>query len=160
MKGSMGGAWAVFAAVLFLLPAAASAGPADYPGWERGGDYDSRYKVSEYDSFKGAVKKVEVVTPMPGMAPGVAVVVTDEEGTDVEVQLGPRGFVDEKATGFKAGDKVKVKGVWAEIGGKEVFLASKVKKGDLFQLKVRRTKDGMPFWAMTAGELEKEKAEE
>jgi hypothetical protein len=52
---------------------------------------------------------------------------------------------------------VKVKGAWAQIGGKEVFMASKVKKSENVELKVRRTKDGMPYWVMTPEELAKEK---
>jgi hypothetical protein len=61
--------------------------------------------------------------------------------------------------GLKKGDRVKVKGSWAQIGGKDVFIASKVKKSENVELKVRRTKDGMPFWAMSSEELEKEKAQ-
>ena len=44
----------------------------------------------------------------------------------------------------KQGDRVKIKGVWAEIDGKDVFMASKVKKGDYFQFKVRLTAEVAP----------------
>ena len=52
---------------------------------------------------------------------------------------------------------MKVKGVWAEVQGKDVFMASKVKKGDYFELKVRLTKDGTPFWTMSPEELARER---
>ena len=73
------------------------------------------------------------------------------------VQLGPKSFVKVDSIGLKKGDRVKIKGSWTQIGGKDVFIASKVKKGENVELKVRRTKDGMPFWAMSPEELAKEK---
>jgi hypothetical protein len=36
-------------------------------------------------------------------------------------------------------------------------MASKIKKGDYFVLKVRLTKDGTPFWTMSPEQLAKEK---
>ena len=59
-------------------------------------------------------------------------------------------------TVLKEGDQVKVSGVWAEFDGQDVLLAVKVKKGEDSQLKVRRTKDGFPFWSMTPEERQRE----
>jgi hypothetical protein len=126
-------------------------------GWEKGGDYDRHYKASELDDFKGTVEDVTKITPLPGMAPGVGLSVRDQDGDQVNVQLGPEAFVRLESAGIKKGDKVKVKGAWADFGGKEVFIASKVKKGENVELKVRRTKDGTPFWSLSPEELEKEK---
>ena len=63
------------------------------------------------------------------------------------------------AAGFalKRGDRIKIRGVWAEINGKDVFLAAEIKKGNFFVLKVRLTKDGTPFWSMSKEELALEK---
>jgi hypothetical protein len=60
----------------------------------------------------------------------------------------------------KKGDRVKIKGAWAEIDNKDVFMASKVKKSDsdVFEFKVRLTKNGKPFWTMTKEELALERA--
>jgi hypothetical protein len=60
--------------------------------------------------------------------------------------------------GLKRGDRVKIRGVWTKINGKDVFLASKIKKGGYFVLKVRFTKDGKPFWALSNKELIQEKS--
>lgn len=135
-------------------------GQSDITGWEKDGKYNKFYDVSEFDQFKGTVEEVTEVTPMPGMAPGVGLKVRDQDGDMVVVHLGPRSFVKTDTIGLKKGDKVKVKGVWAQIEGKEVFLASKVKKGENVELKVRRTKDGMPFWAMSPEELAKEREQD
>ena len=132
----------------------------DITGWEKGGAYDRHYNASEFDQFKGIVEDIVEITPMPGMAPGVGLLIRDEGKDLVKVQLGPKSFVDLKTIGLKKGDKVKVKGVWAEIKGADVFMASKVKKGENTEVKVRRTKDGTPFWSMTPEELAKEKEQD
>jgi hypothetical protein len=54
----------------------------------------------------------------------------------------------------KKNDRVKLKGVWAEINDRDIFMASKIKKDpDLEIVKVRLTKDGTPFWTMTPEQL-------
>jgi hypothetical protein len=132
----------------------------DITGWEKGGAYDRYYNASEFDQFKGIVEDIVEITPMPGMAPGVGLLVRDEGKDLIKVQLGPKSFVDLKSIGLKKGDKVKVKGVWADIKGADVFMASKVKKGESIEVKVRRTKDGTPFWTLTPEELAKEKEQD
>lgn len=131
-----------------------------FPGWEKGGAYDSHYKVSDLDQFKGVVEDITEITPLPGMSKGVGLVVRDEGKDLVTVHLGPQEFVDLRAIGLKKGDKVKIKGVWAEIAGKDVLMASKVKKGETIELKLRLTKDGTPFWTMTPEEAARHLAQE
>ena len=129
----------------------------DLAGWGKDSEYNKYYQASEFDEFKGTVDEVMEVKPLPGMAPGVGLKVKDQDGDMVTVQVGPKSFVKVDSIGLKKGDRVKVKGSWAQIGGKEIFIASKVKKGENVELKVRRTKDGMPFWLMSPEELAKEK---
>jgi C-terminal processing protease CtpA/Prc len=128
-------------------------------GWERNSAYNKYYDVSEFDDFKGVVEEVVDITPLSGMAPGVGLKVKDQDGDMVEVHLGPKSFVKLDAIGLKPGDKVKVKGVWVALNDKDVFLASKVKKGEDSELKVRRTKDGAPYWTFTPEELAREKGD-
>jgi hypothetical protein len=151
----------IFLAVcLFALGQVGLAMAQDKPnleGWGKDSEYNKFFQVSEHDEFKGIVDEIVEVKPLPGMAPGVGLRVKDQDGDMVNVQLGPKSFVKVDSIGLKKGDRVKVKGSWAQIGGKDVFIASKVKKGENVELKVRRTKDGMPFWAMSPEELAKEK---
>ena len=127
-------------------------------GWEIDSAYNKHYNLDEWDSFKGTVVGFQKITPLPGMSPGVALVVKDLDSDEVvTVHLGPSSFVNPNSISLRKGDEVNVKGVWAEIGGQEVFMASKVKKGDGYEYKVRLTKDGTPFWTMSAGELAREK---
>jgi hypothetical protein len=127
-------------------------------GWEKDGAYNKLYDLNEWDSFKGSVVGFKKITPLPGMSPGVALLVRDTDNDEiVQVHLGPKPFVNPSSIAVRKGDKVKVRGVWAEIDGKDVFMASKVKKGDFFEYKVRLTKDGTPFWTMSPEQLAKER---
>ncbi len=130
----------------------------DMGGWGLDSPYNKLYNASEMDSFKGTIVKIVKVVPMKGMSPGVGLIVRERGDDDIMVHLCPTWFIDLKSTGLKRGDRVKVKGVWAVIDDRDIFMASKVKKGDYFQLKVRLTKDGTPFWTMSPEQLAKERA--
>lgn len=130
----------------------------DMGGWEKDSPYNKLYNAAEMDSFKGTVTKIKEIVPLPGMSPGVGIVVRESKTESILVHLCPSWFADRKDIGIKKGDRVKVKGVWAEIEGKDIFMASKIKRGKLFSFKVRLTKDGTPFWTMSPEQLAKEKA--
>ena len=156
---------AMLAAMAFLLTVAlAQAGSKTAPdvkGWEKGGEYDRMFDPKESDTLKGKVVKIFEVTPLPDMVPGVALQIEDKKDKTLEfVHMGPKGFVDLAAIGLKEGDEVKVAGAWAEFDGQDIMMAVKVKKGENVQLKVRRTKDGFPFWSMSAEERQRETAGE
>jgi hypothetical protein len=104
----------------------------DMQGWELDSPYNQYYDVREFEKFRAIVR----------------------DGSDIiDVHLCPTWFAKPGDVGVKKGDRVKIRGVWAEINGKDVFMASKVKKGDMFEFKVRLTKNGKPFWTMSADEL-------
>ena len=126
-------------------------------GWGKSGKYNQYYDMSECDDFKGKVTKIKEVVPLPGMSPGVALEVRVSKSELFLVHLCPVWFAQPRSIGIKKGDRVKVTGVWAEINGKEVFMASKIKKDDL-EFKVRLTKDGTPFWIMSPEELARERS--
>ena len=130
----------------------------DMGGWEKEGAYNKLYKASELDKLKCRVKKVTEVVPLKGMSPGIALIADDGDGEEFIVHVGPKWYLGD-STGISRGDKLKIRGSWAEIDGEDVFIASKIKKGDFFELKVRLTKDGTPFWTMTPEELAKEQTQ-
>ena len=150
----------LFPFTCLLLALAASvvlAAPRDMGGWEKDGAYNRLYHASELDKLKGTILRITEVVPMKGMSPGVAIIIKDRDGERVTVHVGPKWFLGD-SIGLSRGDRVKVKGAWAEIDGKDVFMASKIKKGDYFELKVRLTKDGTPFWTMSPEQLARERA--
>ena len=144
----------IAAVMLFSVPGFSK----DMQGWEEGGTYDKLYKPSELDKIKCKVKKVFEVVPMKGMSPAVALIADDGDGEEFTVHVGPKWFLGD-TVGIKRGDSIKIRGAWAEIDGEDVFMASKIKKGDYFELKVRLTKNGKPFWSMSPEELAREQAQ-
>ena len=130
----------------------------DMGGWEEGSAYNQLYDPKEMEKFKAIAMGFEKIVPLPGMSPGVALLVRESEDEIIIVHLGPEWYVDPNSIQIKKGDKIKVRGVWAEVNGEDVFIASKVKKGDYYEYKVRLTKNGKPFWTMSSEELAREKA--
>lgn len=121
-------------------------------GWGVDDPYHKHYQVVKFEKLKAKVLRIKEVIPMPGMAPGVAMDV-EADGDTIEVQICPTWFMRPDEIGITPGDRVSIRGVRANINNKNVFMASKIKKEDYFELKVRFTKDGIPFWTMTPGAL-------
>jgi len=140
-------------------PAAEAGGVAVPKGWEAGGTYDKNYNPNELDKFRGWVVAVKERAPMKGMAPGVVLEVKEgkDEDETILVHVCPSAYMGPKQIGLRRGDRIKIRGSWAYINGQDIFMAAKIKKGDYFEIKVRLTSDGTPFWTLTPEELAREK---
>ena len=147
----------VLAISVFGLIIAYSDGEGGLEGWEKYSAYNNLYDLAQKDRLKGVVVDVRKLTPLPGMAPGVGLLVQSPKNGTVTVHLGPRSFIDVNKIWKMKGAEVKVRGVWAEIEDERVFIAYKVKSANGV-LKLRRTSDGTPHWTMTPEELAKERA--
>jgi hypothetical protein len=152
----------VLLTVLMLLAfgfnMALATGPAEKKGWGGDDPYNQLYNPKEFEKIKAKLVRVTEVVPMEGMSPATALEVS-EGSKRILVHLCPTWFAKPGDIALKPGDAVTLKGSWAEINGKDVFLASKVKKGDFYELKFRLTKDGTPFWTMTPEQLAKEQSD-
>ena len=128
----------------------------DMQGWGINDPYNQHYDVREFEKIRAYVVRLKEAVPMPGMSP--ATVLEVREGAYVhEIHLCPTWYRKPSEIRLKKNERIKIKGVWAEINGKDVFMASKVKKDpDTEIIKVRLTKDGTPFWTMTQQQLAKE----
>jgi hypothetical protein len=146
----------LMAIVAFFSSFVLAADPAEKKGWGANDPYNKLYNPKELERLKVNVVKVIEVTPMPGMSPATALEVR-EGGSAILVHLCPVWFAKPADVGVKPGDSITIRGSWAEISGKDVFLAAKVKKGESQEFKVRLTKDGTPFWTMTPEQLAKER---
>ena len=125
----------------------------DMKGWGLDDPYNKLYDVREFEKIRCYVVRVKEVVPMPGMSPATALDVR-EGAYEYEVHLCPTWYRKPSEIRLKKNERIKLKGVWAEINGKDVFMASKVKKDpDTEIIKVRLTKDGTPFWTMTPERL-------
>jgi hypothetical protein len=125
----------------------------DMKGWGIDDPYNKLYDVREYEKIRAWVIRVKEVVPMPGMSPATALDIR-EGAYEHEVHLCPTWYRKPSEIRLKKNERIKLKGVWAEINGKDIFMASKVKKDpDTEIIKVRLTKDGTPFWTMTPERL-------
>jgi len=125
----------------------------DMQGWEIDSPYNKLYDVREYEKIRAWVVRVKEVVPMAGMSPATALDV--REGSDVfEVHLCPTWYRKPSDIRLKKNERIKIRGAWAEINGKDVFMASKIKQDpDVEIIKVRLTKDGTPFWTMDSEQI-------
>ena len=132
----------------------------DMKGWGVDDPYNKLYNVREFERIRAWVVRVKEVVPMPGMSPATALDVREGAYT-YEVHLCPTWYRAPSEIRLKKNERVKIKGAWAEINGKDIFMASKIKKDpDIDIIKVRLTKDGTPFWTMTPQQLAKEMSED
>ena len=158
-KYLMGSVFVIF--LLVNVRVFAQEQPEHMTGWEAGSPYNNRYKASELDNFRATVVEVLEVVPMKGMSPASAITIKESDDDDpIMVHICPAWFTGKDSLGLKKGDRIKIRGVWAEIEGRDVFMAAKIKKGDYFELKVRLTRDGTPFWTMTEEQLAQERSGE
>lgn len=148
--------WIALMIALFGVTLAFAADPAEKKGWGVNDPYGRLYNPKELEKIKAKVVKVMEVVPMAGMSPATAMEVREGNST-ILVHLCPAWFAKPADLGVKPGDAVTIRGAWAEIDKKDVFLASKVKKGESHEVKFRLTRDGTPFWTMTPEQLAKEK---
>ena len=157
MKNKFQGSLYMTALILLSLVVALSYVQAeekrDMKGWGIDDPYNKLYDVREFEKIRCYVVRVKEVVPMPGMSPATALDVR-EGAYEYEVHLCPTWYRKPSEIRLKKNERIKLKGVWAEINGKDVFMASKVKKDpDTEIIKVRLTKDGTPFWTMTPERL-------
>jgi hypothetical protein len=133
----------------FLMANAGEVDPELMKGWEMGSEYNKHYDAREFETIRAWFVRAKEVVPMPGMSPATAIEVL--EGADlIEVHLCPTWYRKPSEIPLKKNERIKIKGVWAEINDKDVFMASKIKKDPDFEIvKVRLSKDGTPFWTMT-----------
>ncbi len=142
----------IFAA-FFMVANAGDVDPKLMKGWEVGSEYNNHYDVREFEKIRAWFIRAKKVIPMPGMSPATVVEVLEGAET-IEVHLCPTWYRKPSDIKLKKNERIKIKGVWAEIDGKDVFMASKIKKDPNTEIiKVRLTKDGTPFWTMTPERL-------
>ena len=125
----------------------------DMQGWGIYDPYNQLYDTREFEKIRAWVVEVKEEVPMPGMSPATVLVVREGSAL-INVHLCPTWYRNPGEIRLKKNERIKIKGAWAEIGDKDIFMASKVKKDpDTEIIKVRLTKDGTPFWTMTPERL-------
>lgn len=97
----------------------------DMGGWEKGSPYNKLYNPNEVDSFKATVVGFKTEAPMPGMSEAVVLLVREADDDEIiHVQVCPLWYAKPQRIGVRKGNRVKIRGAWARIGGREVLMAA------------------------------------
>ncbi len=113
-------------------------------GWGPGSQYGRLFDPKTVETVTGEIEKVERVTPLKGMSPGIHLQLKAEKET-LSVHLGPEWYIDNQEVKLAPKDKVEVKGSRVTINGKPALIAEEVTKGD--QVLELRDASGVPMWA-------------
>lgn len=142
--------------VLAVLGPAYSGDSKDLEGWGMDDPYQKIYNANDVERVKAVVTDIIEVVPLPGMSPGVALMIESNDlDEEIMVHLCPIGYKSIDKIGLRKGDKIDLRGYFAEINNAEVIMAAKIKIKEKV-LKLRLTSDGTPFWTLSPAELQKE----
>jgi sporulation protein YlmC with PRC-barrel domain len=118
-------------------------------GWGADTPYGRLYDPEKEETISGQVVSIETSAPMPGMAPGMQMLVQTDDGQSTRVQVGPTWFLERQDLDMQENTHVQVTGARAEIGGQPVLMAREVQfDGQVIML---RDTQGMPMWSSLHG---------
>jgi sporulation protein YlmC with PRC-barrel domain len=114
-------------------------------GWGIDTPYSRLYDPAGEQTISGQVVRIETSAPMPGMAPGVQMLVQADDGKSTRVQVGPVWYLERQDLDIKENIHVQVTGARAEMDGQPVLMAREVQfDGQILTL---RDAQGMPMWS-------------
>lgn len=114
-------------------------------GWGVDTPYGRFYDPAKEQTISGQVVSIETSAPMPGMAPGMQMLVQTEDGRSTRVQVGPAWYLERQDLDIKENTRVQVSGARAEIDGQPVLMAREVQfDGQVITL---RDAQGTPIWS-------------
>ena len=114
-------------------------------GWGVDTPYGRLYDPAKEQIISGQVVSIETSAPMPGMAPGMQMLVQTDDGKNTRVQVGPTWYLERQDLDVKENTRVQITGARAEIDGQPVLMAREVQfDGQVITL---RDAQGMPMWS-------------
>jgi sporulation protein YlmC with PRC-barrel domain len=126
-------------------PVYVPAGESRGGGWGMDTPYGRLYDPAKEQTISGQVVGIETSAPMPGMAPGMQMLVQTDDGKSTRVQVGPAWYLERQDLDVKENTKVQVTGARAEVEGQPVLMAREVQFDG--QLVTLRDAQGMPMWS-------------
>jgi sporulation protein YlmC with PRC-barrel domain len=126
-------------------PVSIPAGELRGGGWGVDTPYGRLYDPAKEQTISGQVVSIEPSAPMPGMAPGMQMLVQTDDGKSTRVQVGPAWYLERQDLDVKENTHVQVTGARAEIEGQPVLMAREVQFDG--QLMTLRDAQGMPMWS-------------
>jgi sporulation protein YlmC with PRC-barrel domain len=126
-------------------PVYVPAGESRGGGWGMDTPYGRLYDPAKEQTISGQVVGIETSAPMPGMAPGMQMLVQTDDGKSTRVQVGPAWYLERQDLDVKENTKVQITGARAEVEGQPVLMAREVQFDG--QLVTLRDAQGMPMWS-------------
>ncbi|MCO5297519.1 MAG: hypothetical protein M9921_11740 [Fimbriimonadaceae bacterium] len=117
-----------------------------------GSPYNRRYDTNTEIAFSGRVVGIQRLIPLPGMSPGVMLLVRTPNGGTALVELGPAWFVDNQKAKVSMRDRVEVTGSKVFEDGKSSILARKIVRNN--RVAYLRGVDGFPMWIASRGHVD------
>ena len=114
-------------------------------GWGVDTPYGRLYDPAKEQTISGQVVSIETSAPMPGMAPGMQMLVQTDDGRSTRVQVGPAWYLERQDLDVKENTRVQVTGARAELEGQPVLMAREMQFDG--QLVTLRDAQGMPMWS-------------
>ena len=121
--------------------------------WQTNSRYGQLYDTGNIVTVEGRVTRVERITPVQGMEPGVALIIEGNNNRTHTVHLGPAWFMERQQNQFSNGDQVRITGSRAKLQNEQFIMANIVEEGNRAML--LRDRKGVPAWDAwhTAGDL-------
>ncbi len=108
--------------------------------------YAYGYNPYGTQTFNGTVSRV-ITGGVPGLpAEEMGLIVHADNGRRIQVDLGPRGFVESQHMFFQPGERVTITGSLARVGDRTVLLASRIQTP--YRIFTLRTPNGTPLWSL------------
>jgi sporulation protein YlmC with PRC-barrel domain len=114
-------------------------------GWGTETPYGRLYDPANEQTISGQVVRIETSTPLPGMTPGMQLVVQTDDAKTTRVHIGPEWYLKRQDVHIPEHTSVQVTGAVADVEGQPVLLAREVQL-DGYILMLRDTQ-GMPLWS-------------
>lgn len=114
-------------------------------GWGTETPYGRLYNPTNEQTISGQVVRIETSAPLPGMAPGMQLLVQTDDAKTPRVHIGPEWYLKHQDVEIPEQTNVQVTGAVAEVEGQPVLLAREVQFDG--HILVLRDAQGMPMWS-------------
>jgi sporulation protein YlmC with PRC-barrel domain len=114
-------------------------------GWGIETPYGQLYNPTNEQTISGQVVRIEIGAPLPGMAPGMQLLVQTDDAKTTRVHIGPEWYLKRQDVGIPEHTTVQVTGAVAEVAGQPVLLAREVQLDE--HVLMLRDAQGIPMWS-------------
>jgi sporulation protein YlmC with PRC-barrel domain len=112
--------------------------------WMPGSEYNSQFNPAAVETVQGTVQSVGTFRLEGTSIPGLSLQIRTDDGRMLTVHAGPYPYVEHQNIMFHPGDKVTITGAPARWNGRDIVMASQIRRGD--KTLMLRDDQGKPQW--------------